>query len=220
MLTTQQPKHGPPRAEFTERLAIDYKWFDLQNIKPRFEFGFGLSYTTFALRGLSVRKEYRPDRDSIQPTNERHVGYGGLYDVIYVATVEVANTGTVKGGEVAQLVRILLHPLRSPHVIAHCFTFGFTCLASSAPVLDADTQYMSFPPSEADQPPRHLRGYAKVFLSPGRHATAVFPLRKKDLSVWDVERQLWYVPKGEFVFHAGHSSRLLVLDTTVYIDHE
>lgn len=30
------------RAEFKEGVSIDYKWFDLHDIKPRYEFGFGL----------------------------------------------------------------------------------------------------------------------------------------------------------------------------------
>lgn len=31
-----------PRAVFSEGLAIDYKWFDKWEVKPRYEFGFGL----------------------------------------------------------------------------------------------------------------------------------------------------------------------------------
>ena len=35
-------------------LFIDYRHFDAENIEPRFEFGFGLSYTEFGYSGLHV----------------------------------------------------------------------------------------------------------------------------------------------------------------------
>ncbi|KAK5953706.1 hypothetical protein OHC33_004975 [Knufia fluminis] len=48
------PNHIVPQVDFTEGLYIDYRHFDKYNIEPRYEFGFGLSYTDFEYSNLTV----------------------------------------------------------------------------------------------------------------------------------------------------------------------
>ncbi|KAL8307377.1 hypothetical protein RB593_005993 [Gaeumannomyces tritici] len=56
--------NGAPQQDFTEGVFIDYRHFDKEKDTPIYEFGFGLSYTTFEYSDLVVEKsnagEYKP----------------------------------------------------------------------------------------------------------------------------------------------------------------
>ncbi|KAF2847011.1 glycoside hydrolase family 3 protein [Plenodomus tracheiphilus IPT5] len=88
---------------FDERLEIDYRYFDMQNISVRYEFGFGLSYTTFDISDiqsspLDTNITAFPEQRPIEPG-----GNPALWDAIYNVTVSVANSGPVAGHVVPQL---------------------------------------------------------------------------------------------------------------------
>ncbi|OTA66143.1 glycoside hydrolase family 3 protein [Hypoxylon sp. EC38] len=56
--------NGAPQQEYSEGVYIDYRHFDKGEIEPIWEFGFGLSYTTFNYSDIQVSKkevkEYSP----------------------------------------------------------------------------------------------------------------------------------------------------------------
>lgn len=80
-----------------------------------------------------------------------------------------------------------------------------------------DCQYIEFPAGEK-QPPRQMRGFDKLKqLKSGETRTAAFPIRRKDIMVWDTVLQMWRLPKGDSVtFHAGASSRKLPLVSSAF----
>ena len=64
-------------SEYRESIYVGYRYFDKSGIGVRYPFGYGLSYTTFEYRGLSV------DESGI--------------------TFTITNTGSVAGAEIAQM---------------------------------------------------------------------------------------------------------------------
>ncbi|KAG7098712.1 hypothetical protein E1B28_000625 [Marasmius oreades] len=72
---------GFPTINYTEGLFIDYRYMDSKNIAPRYEFGYGLSYTTFEYSGLSISSS----------------------ESSHVVTFTVTNTGAFDGTEIPQL---------------------------------------------------------------------------------------------------------------------
>lgn len=50
------PNEDVPQVNFQEGVFIDYRSFDLHNQTPTYEFGFGLSYTTFEYSNLQIEK--------------------------------------------------------------------------------------------------------------------------------------------------------------------
>ena len=59
------------------------------------------------------------------------------------------------------------------------------------------------------RPPRELKGFAKLRLDPGETGVAEFTLTPRDFAFWDDASGDWKVEPGEFVLHAGVSSRRL-----------
>ncbi|KDN45978.1 hypothetical protein RSAG8_04485, partial [Rhizoctonia solani AG-8 WAC10335] len=82
---------------YTEGLKVDYRAFDADNIAPRFEFGFGLSYTTFAYSNLTVIPGPSEGTQPGCPLSN------WLQDPWVKVTFTLKNTGAVAGTEVPQL---------------------------------------------------------------------------------------------------------------------
>jgi beta-glucosidase len=86
--------------EYAEGVFVGYRHFDRANIEPRFPFGHGLSYTTFAYRNLVVTRGTMATTAPV-PASDGH-GDASASSTITVA-FDVENTGSREGAEVAQL---------------------------------------------------------------------------------------------------------------------
>ncbi|KAE8167884.1 glycoside hydrolase superfamily [Aspergillus tamarii] len=93
-----------PQDNFIEGVLIDYRAFDKNGIVPRFEFGFGMTYTTFKYSNLNVR--HTVDLSELPEYPIGHMIPGGnadLWDTIAVVTADITNTGQMEAAEIAQL---------------------------------------------------------------------------------------------------------------------
>ncbi|KAI0757179.1 beta-glucosidase [Daedaleopsis nitida] len=86
---------------YNEGLFIDYRHFDQASIAPRFEFGFGLSYTTFDYSNLKIT-------GSTSGGTRQANGPGAaldpwLHDPVVTVTFTLKNNGSVAGAEIPQL---------------------------------------------------------------------------------------------------------------------
>ena len=145
------PEQYPGRdgkVRYSEGVLVGYRHYDARGINPRFPFGHGLSYSTFAYGDLSVR------RDRVEIT--------------------VTNTGARRGTAVPQL-------------------------------------YLGLPGTDrAPQPPRQLKGFAKVDLAPGESRRVTMPLDERAFSYWDEDAGGWRTAPGCTSVMVGVSSREVV----------
>ena len=63
--------HAGYALHYDEGPEVGYKWYEAQNKKPLFPFGFGLSYTTYAYSGLSVDSATKTARFTVKNTGKR-----------------------------------------------------------------------------------------------------------------------------------------------------
>jgi beta-glucosidase len=73
----------PTEVTYEEGVYVGYRYYNTFNVKPAYEFGYGLSYTNFNYGNIKVSSP--------------------VINKILTVTVDVTNTGKVAGKEVAQL---------------------------------------------------------------------------------------------------------------------
>ncbi|ESK82144.1 glycoside hydrolase family 3 protein [Moniliophthora roreri MCA 2997] len=164
---------------YSEGLEIDYRHFDAHNIEPRFEFGFGLSYTDWDYSDLSIATvestgNHSDLEDAWAQGKPTPIEFGSsvaiwLHKPVFNVTFNVHNTGGRAGTEIVQL-------------------------------------YLNMPNS-VGEPPSILKGFNHVEVLPGETKTVSILLSRYDVSIWDAGAQGWRKPDGEIGVTVGRSSR-------------
>jgi beta-glucosidase len=77
------PKSGGKKVEYSEGVFVGYRHFDKSTTKPLFPFGYGLSYTSFDYKNLTISPPSSDDQVSV--------------------SFDVTNTGTRVGADIAEV---------------------------------------------------------------------------------------------------------------------
>jgi beta-glucosidase len=229
------PNGVVPQQDFKEGLYIDYRHFDKYEIAPRFEFGFGLSYTTFDIGNVTV-KEVKPKTalpakrappSAVPPTYDDEIpddeealfpdGFRKLdkYIYPYLDSIDDIVTDRYKYPDGYDIEQPLSgaggeeggNPdLWETYVTVHVDVKNTGARSGKA----VPQLYMAYPPGDGkvDFPVKVLRGFEKIELEKGEIKTVEFNLTRRDLSYWDVVDQNWrIVVDGQYTFMVGQSSR-------------
>jgi beta-glucosidase len=78
-----EPAENPTSVVYEEGVYVGYRYFNTFNVKPSYEFGYGLSFTNFEFSNLKLSAK--------------------TFDKNITVTVTIKNTGKVAGKEVAEL---------------------------------------------------------------------------------------------------------------------
>ncbi|GKT93493.1 LOW QUALITY PROTEIN: beta-glucosidase 2 [Colletotrichum tofieldiae] len=110
IVNVTQPVSDPLawQADFTEGQMIDYRHYDALGIEPLYEFGFGLTYTTFAIEEDQVLVSLVAGNASIDARPDASVqvqpgGHPQLWNYIAAVRIKVVNTGDRSGYAVPHL---------------------------------------------------------------------------------------------------------------------
>jgi beta-glucosidase len=77
------PKEGSKKVEYSEGIFVGYRHFDKSAVKPLFPFGYGLSYTSFNYKNLTISPASSDDQVTV--------------------AFDVTNTGSRAGADVAEV---------------------------------------------------------------------------------------------------------------------
>ncbi|KAF1938552.1 hypothetical protein EJ02DRAFT_383412 [Clathrospora elynae] len=233
--------HDSPQDNFEEGVFIDYRAFDKQNITPIYEFGFGLSYTTFEYSNIKVVKV---PAGAYTPTSGQTIAAPTLgnystdpADYQWPANLTRPSTYIFPYLNSTDLVTASQDP---EYGLNYTWPAGATdgspqarIPAGGAPggnpqlwdvlfsVEATITNNGTIPGEEVVQlylslggpedPKIVLRGFDRLSIQPGQSATFHADVTRRDVSNWDVASQNWVISSYKKTVYVAASSRKLVL---------
>ncbi|UJR08704.1 hypothetical protein I4U23_012961 [Adineta vaga] len=154
-----------------------------------------LSFNSNYIEGVFL--DYRHfDKNNISP--RYHFGYGLSYTTFSFSQLIISKTTKhYQHQQQQQRMRSYANPGTST-LYEPIYEIRFTVIntgkvyGSEVPQL-----YLGFP-SEAEEPPKVLRGFQRVYLAAGESKSVTLVLLQKDISYWNVINQKWIIASGNY----------------------
>ena len=235
------PNSPVPQVQFQEGVFIDYRHFDRANITPSYEFGFGLSYTTFSYSNLQIQKHYvaayapntgstspAPTYGSISNTSADYVFPANFSQVPlyvypylnYTSLSKSANDpsygdpGFVPAGAQDSSPQPVNPAGGAPGGNPQLYDVMYTVTATitnAGKVPGEEVPQLYVGLGGPNDPVKVLRGFERLSVGVNSTATFTADLTRRDLSNWDTGSQNWVVRNSTKRVYVGSSSRNLPL---------
>lgn len=230
-----------PQDNFDEGVFIDYRAFDKKNITPTYEFGFGLSYTTFSYSNIKANKiqagPYRPTTGTTQaapvlgnfstdtkdyqwPAN---LTYTHTYIYPYLNSTDMAEASKdpqygveveLPAGSQDGSPQARIAAGGAPGGNPQLWDIVYSVSATvtnTGKIAGEEVPQLYISLGGPEDPKVVLRNFDRLSIQPGQSATFTADITRRDVSNWDVASQNWVISKYPKTAYVGSSSRSLPL---------
>lgn len=238
-----QPTNGAnsPQDNFEEGVFIDYRAFDKKNITPVYEFGHGLSYTTFSYSNLKVNKlkvgGYTPasgntiaaptlgnfstnPADYQFPANMTYVK-AFIYPYLNSTDLKTASMDpdyglnyTWPAGATDGRPQKRIPAGGAPGGNPQLWDVLYTVeatITNNGTRAGDEVVQLYVSLGGANDPKVVLRGFDRLSIQPGQSVTFHADVTRRDISNWDTVSQNWVISDAMKKVYVGASSRKLPL---------
>jgi beta-glucosidase len=239
------PNQEVPQYNFQEGVFIDYRGFDHRNVTPVYEFGFGLSYTTFNYSDLTVEKldiaDYQPTTGSSAPaptygtinndtsahTFPENITRIPLYVYPWLNSTDLSKSyGAADFGDNSFIPENALNGSGFAHPPSSGPNGGNQGLwdvlyhvrvkvTNTGHVVGDEVPQLYISLGGLYDPKIVLRGFERVRIDPGKTSQVTFPVMRRDLANWETRVQDWVVSEHVKTVYVGSSSRSLPLSVVL-----
>ncbi|KAI5358252.1 Putative glycoside hydrolase, family 3, glycoside hydrolase family 3 domain, immunoglobulin [Septoria linicola] len=239
------PNAPVPQINFKEGVFIDYRAFDKFNETPTYEFGYGLSYTTFNYTDVKVTKlnatAYKPfsgktkpaptignfstkAEDYLFPLNFTRVSafhYPWLNSTNFtLATADPDYGLNVSLPEHAQdgSAQVIPKAGGAPGGNPRLYDIVYkveATVTNTGDVAGYEVPQLYISRGGPYDPVRELRGFERIWIEAGESETFTVEITRRDISSWSTVEQDWFVRNSTKKVWVGSSSRELPLSATL-----